>query len=111
MAAGTKSFTTQFLIGAKFTGQKGFAQANKALTATQKTAMSVNRGIGCVAGGFTKLAGAIGVAAVAYKVLREAQESLARGLEGKRGRRQGSGSSRRSRQTKCQALQDERRGD
>ena len=79
--AATKTFETAFRIGASFTGQKAFAQANKALTATQKTAMAVNRGIGSVAGGFTKLAGAIGLAAGAYAVLRKASEFWTEGVK------------------------------
>ena len=79
--AATKTFATQFLIGSKFTGKKGFAEANAALSKTQKTAQAVTRGIGAVGVGFTKLAGAIGVATAAYAALRKAQEFWSSGMK------------------------------
>lgn len=69
MAAGTKTFSTQFQIGAKFTGQQAFSQANKALDRTQRNAKQTHTS-------FTKMFGAVAGGLAAFELGRRAIAGL-----------------------------------
>ena len=79
-----KIYETAFRIGAKFTGKPAFDQANKALDRTQKNAANINTRMRTVATSIGKVTAALGAAALAYKVLREAQELWAKGMKASR---------------------------
>ena len=76
--ADTRTFTTQFKIGAAWTGQPGVAKAQTALGKLQRqatlTGRGMARGMGAAAGGIAKVTTALGLAAAAYVAVRKAQE-------------------------------------
>ena len=106
-----KIYETAFRIGAKFTGKPAFDQANKALDRTQKNAANINTRMRTVATSIGKVTAALGAAALAYKVLREAQELWAEGMKASREARDLQEKLGVAVRTQRQEIRHERQGD